>query len=155
MAARRQLRFDTLDDVVRDAELLSTKGYEKAGNWDLAQACGHLADWMTYPIAGFPRPPVAIRALLWILRKTVGRAKFRTVLAGGMPVGGPTLRESVPPPGGDPTAAVARLKQAVATFEAADGVHPSPLFGPMTKDEATRLQLVHAAHHLSFLVPKL
>jgi hypothetical protein len=31
---------------------------------------------------------------------------------------------------------------------------PSPFFGPMSKDECVGLQLVHCAHHLSFLVPK-
>ena len=152
--SRRQLRFDTLDDVARDAENLLAKGYDKAGTWDLAQVCGHVANWMTYPVEGFPKPPAVIAAMLWMMKKTVGRAKFERYLAEGMPAGKPTMPDSVPPPGGDPAAAVARLKQAVEKFKMADGVHPSPLFGPMTKDEATRLQLVHAAHHLSFLVPK-
>jgi hypothetical protein len=151
---RRQIRFESLDDVVRDAEGLLAKGYDRAGNWDLAQVCGHVANWMTYPVEGFPRPPAPIRAMLWLMKKAVGRGKFEKYLAEGMPAGKPTMPESVPPPGGDPAAAVARLKQAVEKFKAAGGVHPSPLFGPMTKDEATRLQLIHAAHHLSFLVPK-
>jgi len=139
---------------VRDAEALLTKGYDRAGNWDLAQVCGHVANWMTYPVEGFPKSPAPIRAMLWLLKKTVGRAKFEKYLAEGMPAGKPTMPESVPTAGGDHAAAVAKLKQAVEKFKAADGVYPSPLFGPMTKDEATRLQLVHAAHHLSFLVPK-
>ena len=43
MATRRELRFDSLDEVVRDAEHLLAVGYDRAGNWDLAQCCGHLA----------------------------------------------------------------------------------------------------------------
>jgi hypothetical protein len=31
--------------------------------------------------------------------------------------------------------------------------HPSPMFGPMDGATHLKLQLVHAAHHLSFLVP--
>ena len=31
---------------------------------------------------------------------------------------------------------------------------PSPLFGKMSRDELTRLHLIHCAHHLSFLTPK-
>jgi hypothetical protein len=154
--ARRELKFDTLDEVVRDAENLLARGYDRAGNWDLAQCCSHLAKWMRFPIDGFPKPPLPIRALLWVLRHTVGRAKFREfVETGRMPAGKPTLRETVAPPGGDPAAAVAKLREAVARFQAHAGpVYPSPLFGAMTKDEATRVQLVHAAHHLSFLVPR-
>lgn len=33
-------------------------------------------------------------------------------------------------------------------------LHPSPLFGPLSRDKHLGLQLVHAAHHLSFLRPK-
>jgi hypothetical protein len=156
MAVRRELRFDSLDDVVRDAEQLLAKGYDKAGNWDLAQACGHLANWMSYPLDGFPRPPLPIRLLLAVMRNTVGKRELRRVLdSGRMPAGGPTVRESVPPAGGDAAAAVARLRTAAERFRDHPGpVHPSPLFGALTKDEATRLQLVHCAHHLSFLIPK-
>ncbi len=154
-AARRALKFDSLGDAVRDAEDLLARGYETAGNWDLAQVAGHLANWMTYPLDGFPRPPAPIRAVLWLLRQTVGRAKFEQYLAGGMPAGKPTMPDSVPPPGGDPARAVARLRAAVERFQSHPGpVRPSPLFGAMTKAEATRLQLVHCAHHLSFLIPR-
>jgi len=152
---RRKLTFASLDEVVVDAENLLAKGYERAGNWDLAQVCSHLADWLRFPIEGFPRPPLPIRMLLWTLRNTVGKAKFRQYLAEGMPAGKPTMPQTVAQPGGDPTAAVTKLKQAVAKFKAYTGeIHPSPLFGAMNKDEAMRLQLVHCALHLSFLVPK-
>ncbi len=56
---RRQLRFNDLDEVVRDAETLLAKGYQKAGNWDLAQCCKHLAEWMRFPVEGFPKAPAA------------------------------------------------------------------------------------------------
>lgn len=155
MAVRRELAFDSLDDVVRDAEQLLAKGYDKAGNWDLAQVCGHLADWMTYPVAGFPKAPLPIRVMLRLVRATLGRKMFEKYLRDGMPAGKPTMPQSVHPPGGDPAAAVARLREAARTFQAHPGEYlPSPLFGRLTRDEATRLQLVHCAHHLSFLTPK-
>ena len=37
-------RRSNLDEVVRDAEILLAKGYEKAGQWDLAQCANHLAE---------------------------------------------------------------------------------------------------------------
>jgi hypothetical protein len=149
------LTFDSLDDVVRDAEHLLAAGYERAGNWDLAQCCTHLAEWMRFPVEGFPKMPLAVRPIIWLIRTTSGKRMREKVLAEGFSAGGRTMPQTVPAPGGDPAAAVARLKAAAGRFQAHAGpVHPSPVFGPMNKDEATKLQLVHCAHHLSFLVPK-
>jgi hypothetical protein len=154
--ARRELTFNDLDEVVRDAEQLLARGYDRAGHWDLAQVCDHVGNWMRYAMDGFPRAPLPIRGLLWALRKTIGKRKLADFLATGkMPAGKPTLRQSVPPPGGDPAAAVARLRATVARMTAHAGpLKPSPLFGDVTRDEWVRLNLVHAAHHLSFLVPR-
>jgi hypothetical protein len=153
---RRPLRFNDLDEVVQDAESLLTRGYDKAGNWNLAQVCGHLAEWLRFPVEGFPKAPAPIRAVFWVLRKTVGRKKLLTyITTGSFPAGKPTMPETVPPAGGDPREAIEKLKTGVDRLKAHTGpIVPSPLFGPMTKDEAVRMQLVHAAHHLSFLVPK-
>src|SRR3954464_6194730 len=107
---RRDLDFRDLDAVVRDAESLAVGGYEKAGNWDLSQVCGHLADWMRFPLDGFPRPALPVRLTLWVMRHTVGRRMLRRVLPKGPMWGGrPTIRETVPPPGGDEAAAVEQL----------------------------------------------
>jgi hypothetical protein len=34
------------------------------------------------------------------------------------------------------------------------GYQPSPLFGAPSREEWSGLRLIHAAHHVSFLVPK-
>jgi hypothetical protein len=155
MAIRRQLQFGSLDEVVADVENLLAKGYDKAGNWDLAQVCGHLAEWMRYPIEGFPKPPIFVKPLLWLMKVTAGKKMLAKILAEGFEPGGRTMPETVPPPGGDAAAAVAKLRSAAEKWKAHTGeVHPSPLFGPMTKETAQAVQLKHAAHHLSFLVPR-
>jgi hypothetical protein len=41
---------------------------------------------------------------------------YEKYMATGMPAGKPTMPDSVPPPGGDPAAAVARLRDAAARF---------------------------------------
>jgi len=152
---RRKLTFATLDEVVVDAENLQAKGYEKAGNWDLSQVCLHLADWMSFPMDGFPKPPVPIRLMLWALRNAMGKRILRKIMAEGMPVGSQTMPQTVHQQGSDPVGAMAKLKETAERFKAFTGtLHPSPLFGALNKDEATKLQLVHCAHHLSFLVPK-
>lgn len=153
--ARRELRFGSFDEVVGDAEHLLAAGYEKAGSWDLAQVCGHLAEWLRYPLDGFPPAPLPIRVMLRVVRATMGRGLYEKYVRDGMPAGKPTMPASIPPAGRDPSEAVAALRAAVERFTAYAGeLHPSPLFGRLSKDEATKLQLTHAAHHLSFLVPR-
>ncbi|HVL10934.1 MAG TPA: DUF1569 domain-containing protein [Gemmata sp.] len=152
---RRKLTFATPDEVAADAENLLARGYDRAGNWDLAQVAGHVAEWMRFPLDGFPKMPLLLRPVAWVVRTTAGRKMRERVLANGFDAGGRTMPETVPPPGGEAAVAVARLKEVVARWKTHAGdVHPSPLFGAMTRDEALRLQLRHAAHHLSFLVPK-
>jgi Protein of unknown function (DUF1569) len=156
MPERRKLTFATLSDAVADAENLLAKGYDKAGNWDLAQVCGHLSEWLRFPIDGFPKVPLLLRPVLALVRATIGRNLRAKVLANGFEPGTRTLPRTVFVAGNSSdAAAVAKLKETVERFEAHAGpIHPSPLFGPMTKDEARALQLRHLAHHLSFLVPK-
>lgn len=153
---RRTLAFATLDEVVADAENLLARGYDRAGNWDLAQVCSHLAEWLRYPMDGFPRIPVVMRPVFWLLRKTIGPRELRKMTDGGkMPAGAPTLKESVAPPGGDAAVAVANLKATIERFKASEGpYHPSPLLGTLTKDQLVRVHCVHGAHHLSFLIPR-
>ena len=53
------------------------------------------------------------------------------------------------------TASVAKLQQVVERYQKFAGpLCPSPMAGKLTRDEWTRLHLVHAAHHLSFLRPR-
>ena len=104
---------------------------------------------------GFPKSPLPIRVMLWMVRNTVGKRIYNKCLAEGMPAGSQTLPQTLAEPGGDPAIRITTLKEVVERFKAHTGaIHASPVFGAMSKDEATRLQLIHCAHHLSFLVPK-
>lgn len=152
---RRTLTFASLDDVIRDAENLLAKGYDKAGNWDLSQVCLHLAEWMRFPVEAFPKMPLLLRPVAWLVRTLIGKKMQAKVLDRGFRSGGQTMPQTVFPPGGDETAAVAKLKQSAEQLSGHTGpIHPSPLFGAMTKDEAVRLQSKHCEHHLSFLIPR-
>lgn len=155
-AIRRTLKFDTLDAAVADAENLLAEGYDKTGQWSLGQCCGHLADWLGFAMDGFPRAPMPIRMMLWTARHTIGPAKLKQYLANGdMGTGKPTMPQSVPAAGGDDAAGVAKLRETVDRANRFAGTPlPSPLFGPMDRDTWVKLNCVHAAHHLSFLVPK-
>lgn len=150
------LKFETLDDAVRDAERLLAAGYEKTGKWSLAQCCFHLSEWLRYPMDGFPRGPLPIRFVIWIVRNLMGKGMYQKVVqSGAMPAGKPTMPQSVAEPTVEDAAGVAKLKEVVERWKANTApILPSPLFGEMTMEEAERLQRVHMAHHLSFLIPR-
>ncbi|WP_422932009.1 DUF1569 domain-containing protein [Singulisphaera sp. PoT] len=154
--SRRELDFREFDAVLHDVDSLAAGGYDRVGNWDLAQTCKHLADWMRYPLDGFPPAPLPIRLMLALVRNTVAPRMFRKVLEQRtMPGGSPTLPASVPPPGIDESAAIAELRQAIARFRNHEGpFHPSPLLGELDAETSKQAQLIHCAHHLSFLLPR-
>lgn len=154
--SRRPLTFDDFDAVVRDVETLQANGFERAGRWDLAQVCEHLNDWLRYPIDGYPRPALPIRLAIGILRPLVITKALRQILANGtMPAGRMTLPETVHPPGCDEDRAVTKFRDTIQRFQAFDGpFQTSPMFGTLGRDQMIQLQLIHCAHHLSFLIPK-
>ena len=153
---RRQLRFATLDEAVRDAEHLLSKGYDRVGNWDLAQCCHHLAVLMAYPIDGFPKFRFPLSVACWLLKHTVASGQLQKVLdCGAWPTGTPTDKRTVQSAGGSDAEAVARLGRAVERLLAHEGpLRPSPLFGMLDKETLVKLHRVHTAHHLSFLLPR-
>ena len=152
---RRTPTFDTLADAVRDAENLLATGYDRAGTWSLGQVGGHLANWLSYPLDGFPKVPLLLKPVAWLMKVTSGKRMLRNILANGFKPGTMTVAQSVPSSTAGDADGVAKLTAAVERYLAHTGpVRPSPLFGAMTKETAERLQRVHCAHHLSFLVPK-
>ena len=156
MTEPRRLRFATLDSVVREVERLRDEGYTKAGRWDLSQVCEHLADWMTYPLDGFPPLPLSARIFLAATRAVQGKKLLGQIIATqSMPADQPTISESVHPAGGDERASVTRLISAIERLTEHRGtIHPSPLFGPLSRQELITLQLAHCLHHLNYLIPK-
>jgi len=153
---RRILQFAALPDAVREAELLRDRGYDRAGQWSLAQCCGHLANWLSYPLDGFPPLPFALKPVFWVMRKTMANGMLDKVLKDeAMPAGSSTAPQSIPPPGGDDREAVEAYRKAVDRWLAWDGpLKSSPVFGDQSKERLEHLHRVHAAHHLGFLVPK-
>jgi Protein of unknown function (DUF1569) len=144
---RRTLRYGSLDDIMPDVERLLA-GHTTVGNWSLAQICRHLATVMRRVVdlpASTPHDPS-----LW-----VGEERKREVLESGM------IPESLPaPPQVVPAETLGEreeaegLRQAIDYYKASPGpVIPHRLFGPLSKEEWDRLQLIHVAHHLSFAVP--
>jgi hypothetical protein len=147
---QRKLDFKDLAEVLAEVHRLHTNGYRKLGQWDLAQVCNHLAYFIQGSLDGFTfRVP-------WLLKVLFGRFTLRRILEQRrMNAGGPTPQKPLPEPGGDEDAAVANLEQTGEKFQAHAGdLHASPFFGYLTRQQWLAMHLVHCAHHLGFLAPR-
>jgi hypothetical protein len=145
----RRLEFRGFADALAEVDRLHRHGYQRAGQWDLAQVCDHLTYFLKGSLDGHTfRVP-------WLFKFLFGRMVLRRILKGRkMKSGVFTPQKPLPAPGGDEAAAVTRFRQVVQRLEDHKGeLHASPFFGYLTPDQWRELHLIHAAHHLGFLVP--
>jgi len=147
---RRTLSFSDFPSVAADLDRLHKGGYEKAGQWDLAQICDHLSYFIEGSLDGHAfRVP-------WLIRVLFGRMVLKRILkTRQMRTGVHTPQDPLPRPGGDEAAAVTRLKSVLDRLDKHQGeLHRSPFFGYLTPQQWRDLHLIHCGHHLSFLVPQ-
>ena len=153
---RRQLRFETVDDALAEAErLVAAEGagrLDRAGNWALGQTLGHLATWANFAFDGYPpqiRAPLPVRV---ILRMARGRILSKGMMAGvkirGVPEGTVGLELLEPDEG------LRRFRAAMERLRSTAPKTDNPVFGPLTHDEWVKLNLRHAELHLGHLVPR-
>jgi hypothetical protein len=148
MAERRPLAFSSLSEVMPEVDRL-LQGHRTGGNWSLGQICNHLSHSLIYSVEGF-----GVMAP-WLIRKMLGPIFKRQLFKTGKMGEGIKLPEKfLPKPGLDARAEAEALRAALQSYSAHAGsmaVHP--MFGPLSRDEWTRLHCIHCAHHLSFVHP--
>ena len=150
VANRRNLRFDTIEEILADVEGLNQGEFKTLGNWSAGQILRHLTIVMNGSIDGSPM------RLGWHLR-VIGRLAKKRFLAKGMKPGlqltAVAAKALVPAPISWEEA-LAGFRRAVHRLQTEPDRKPHGFFGPMTRDEWNRLHCHHAALHLSFLVPE-
>jgi len=149
---RRQLRFQTIDDMLADVERLAE--HERAGrltqcgNWSLGQTLNHLTTWTNFAFEGYPAsvcPPLPIRLMIRMMRNRIltkgmsSGIKMRSVPGGTLGIEPIPCDQALP----EFRAAMDRLRQTCPA-------DPNPIFGPLTHDQWIQLNLRHAELHLSF-----
>ena len=150
------LDFRSLDDVVAYARQCHAEGYDRTGNWDLAQTCRHLTDWLRAPLDGPPPMPWLMKLPMAVIRWTMGPGLLERFLAERrLPARMGTVKATLHSPEKDATLAVEEFAATVARFTAHNGpwLRPSPLFNTLDPERILELQLVHCMHHFCRLKP--
>jgi hypothetical protein len=150
---RRALKFHTIDDAIGDIDELHAGGCERLGAWDLAKTCDHLTVTMRMSLDGYP-PEVRFSWPARVLGGTV--IKWTLVGLGRMPRGIPLPHASMNPQ--DVRAEQTAMTHCIATLrefgERTTDFYANPLMGKLSPQQYRKFHLVHAAHHLSLLLPQ-
>ena len=151
---KRQLDFRTGDDVIKEITLLAREGYMRTGNWTLTQICEHLDKTIVLGMKG------AETRLPWILRATIGRWFIASSLRKNrLPsFRMQTIKELEPGPIDLENEDQSVIGHCMASIEEAKRfagpLRNYPLANNVRVDDWRRLQWIHAAHHLGFLLPR-
>ena len=146
---RRQVNYQSLAEVLADAERLSSGNVRTLGNWSAGQIFQHLANAMNGSIDGLPG------TFPWYM-KVMARLFKKRLIGHPMPAGlkvPQDLADKVMPPPTSTEEGLANLRAAIARLESEPKRTPSAIFGALTNEEWNRLHLNHANLHMSFLAP--
>lgn len=147
---RRELSFNSLDEVVAEAERLAGGEVRTTGNHTFAQILEHLArthDMATGKIQP-PKMPWIMRMLMPLMRKRI----FSGPVQPGIKL--PAEAEAMFWPAEvDVQEALAHLKASVENYNTNGPLPVHPIFGKATREQNDRLNCGHCAMHLSFVHP--
>jgi hypothetical protein len=148
---RRTLDYRSFDELRADVRSLMGRRYHRAGTWSLGQVCDHLDKMFTMTLDGFAfKMPLALRLFAGPIKKWMLKKRKMPTGVKGPPTFMPADEGSL-----NDHAAAERLLQTIDRYTSHAGeLHPSPLFGKLTREEWDQIHLIHSAHHLSFIVPE-
>lgn len=150
VTTRRKLRFETLDEIVTEAERLAKMPIRLLGNWSYGQILEHLASGIDAYYDGLPVK------MSWFKRRIVMPLIKNNILTKGMPAGIPLPKEAARiliPDQTEIQPALDHLRSSINRLKEESPKKPSPFFGDMAPQEWVALTLRHAELHLSFVIP--
>jgi Protein of unknown function (DUF1569) len=145
---RRKVRYNTLDELIADADRAVRAQAPTTGNWSLGQILEHLATANDKTIDGFGfQAPWPVR--------TIGRYVLKKrLLTNGLKPGfklGPAASAVLVPGETDTAAALEHLRQSTQRLKSEQKCSAHPFLGPLTVDERNAICLRHAELHMSFV----
>ena len=145
VVGRRSVRYESLDDLLADAQRLASGNVRTLGNWSQGQICDHLATSLDSSIDGFDMSfPAPLRWMMSIFMKK----KFLTK---ELPPGFKTPEKYLPAEISTADG-LAALAKAIVRQQSDPNRVPHPGFGKLSRDEWNQFHLRHAEMHMSFLV---
>lgn len=149
VSGRRNVRYDSLDDLLSEAQSLVSSKTHTLGNWSLGQILWHLGRSMDASVDGFPmRLPWPLRLCL---RVTMKRRLLLRSLPAGLRI--PRKAESqLMPLDVDPSLGLKTLRDAIARQQNTATRAAHPALGEITSKEWTQAHLRHAELHMSFVL---
>lgn len=147
---RREVRYESFQEFLADAESLAQSEVLMLGNWSLGQVFLHLARSMHASIDG-----MAVETSWWsrvVVKMRYGRRFLTGPMPSGMHLPGSASQRLLPDLI-DTDDGLAALREAIdrVTFETERAAHP--LLGEMGLDQWDRFHLRHAELHMSFALP--
>jgi hypothetical protein len=151
VTGRRTLHFQTIEDILADVDrLASSREIGTLGNLSAGQIFKHLSTTMEKSIDGYrSQLPAPLRFVFRLLFKN---AFLNKRMSAGFTLPKGAQAELVPGPTGTDEAAQ-DIRRVIRRLQTESNRAPSPVLGPLTRDEWNRLHCRHAELHLSFLIP--
>jgi Protein of unknown function (DUF1569) len=150
VAGRRKLDFASLQEVLADADRLSSGPITMLGNWSAGQIFRHLATAYNGSIDGFTMTfPWYFRLMATVFKKKL----VAMPMPPGFNLPGAGAKEMAPAPASTEEG-LAELHSAVARLENDSRRARHPMLGDLTKEQWNQVHLNHANLHMSFLVPQ-
>ena len=147
---RRVLRFNSLDDLLRDVNHLADRGVPiTMGNWTPGQILHHLSIVQKGAIDGLGFQGSFLSRLMASLFK-------KRILTKGMPAGFkmPKQLKSTSEKLPDWQDALAEFRESIDRLKQEIKREPHPFFGKLSNEEWEQLICRHGELHLSFLNPR-
>lgn len=151
VTGRRELRFNTYDDLLADAERMAALEVTTLGNWSYPQILDHLAKSLNKMIDGpgfmLPMP------MRFIMRLTMMKKMVNEALDPGFKFPASVAKEFTPSPEVELHAALESLRAAIDRVKSDPTRAKHPAFGAITTEEWDQFQLRHCEMHMSFVQP--
>ncbi|MEE9403639.1 MAG: DUF1569 domain-containing protein [Algisphaera sp.] len=149
-AQRRTLHFNTLADILADAQTITAAPHHTTGNWTAPQIIDHVTRVMGFSNHGTDlRLPLPMRLFGSILKRTGG---YRKPISPGVKLPQSIVKHFVAPSNITLDDAISQLRTEIETATTTDMSHPSPFFGSLTHDQWIPFHCRHAELHFSFIL---
>jgi len=143
---RSRVSYASEDDVINDVKRLR-HGYKQAGSWNLPQVCAHLDKAVQFRMQPGPFAPDTPE-------QAKNKEKIPGILAAGTIPEGIKAPEPMLPPADCGEASIDAFLVTIEKYKRFPGpTAPHRIFGMLEERDARKLNLIHCAHHLSYLTP--